>query len=150
MPGSNRSVPADILVPHIVYRDVAEAIEWLTRAFGFVEHFRYGDADHPNGAQMRYRDAVFMIAEVRPGRATPADSGVYSQSLTVFIDDVDGHHARAKAAGARIFEEPHETEYGEYQYGAVDFAGHRWIFSRHARDLSPEQWGATLAKRRDS
>ena len=142
----NRSVPTDIMVAHIVYRDVAEAVAWLTRVFGFKEHFRYGDPNHPNGAQMLYRDACFMIAEVRPGRATPADSGVLSQSLTVFVPDVDAHCAQAKAAGAKIVEEPHETEYGEYQYGAVDFAGHHWLFARHARDVSPTDWGATLAR----
>ena len=143
---TNRSVPSDVLVAHIVYRDVAEAMAWLTRAFGFAEHFRYGDPDQPNGAQMRFRDAVFMIVEVRPGRATPADSGVHTQNLTVFTEDVDAHYARAKAAGAKIIEEPHETEYGEYQYAAKDFAGHLWIFARHARDMSPEKWGATMAQ----
>lgn len=144
MPQSNRSVPTDVLVAHIVYRDVAEAIGWLARVFGFVEHFRYGNPAHPNGAQVRFREAVFMITEVRPGRSTPADSGVLTQSLTVITDDVDAHYARAKAAGAKIVEEPHETEYGEYQYGALDFAGHHWLFARHARDVSPEEWGATV------
>jgi len=143
---SNRSVPTNVLVAHVVYRDVAEAIAWLSPAFGFAEHFRYGNPSHPSGAQMRFGDAVFMITEVRPGRVTPADSGVLTQSLTVFTDDVDGQYARAKAAGAKIVEEPHETEYGEYQFGVLDFAGHHWLFARHARDVSPEEWGATVAK----
>jgi uncharacterized glyoxalase superfamily protein PhnB len=42
-------------------------------------------------------------------------------------------------------EEPHETVYGEFQYAAEDLDGHHWLFSRHARDLSPDAWGATLA-----
>jgi uncharacterized glyoxalase superfamily protein PhnB len=42
-------------------------------------------------------------------------------------------------------EEPHETVYGEFQYAAEDLEGHRWLFSRHARDLSPEAWGATIS-----
>jgi uncharacterized glyoxalase superfamily protein PhnB len=33
----NRSVPTDILLPHISYPDVAEAIAWLTRTFGFTD-----------------------------------------------------------------------------------------------------------------
>ena len=147
MAQSNRSVPTDVVVPHIFYQDVAEAVDWLSRAFGFAEHFRYGDPAHPSGAQMRFGDAVFMISEVREGRATPADAGASTQSLTVFPDDVDAQYTRAKAAGATIIEEPHETEYGEYQCAVKDFAGHLWILSRHARDLSPEAWGATLAKK---
>jgi len=43
-------------------------------------------------------------------------------------------------------EEPHETEYGEFQYAAVDLEGHHWLFSRHARDVAPEDWGAVVAK----
>ena len=147
MPQSNRSVPTDVVVPLFFYQDVAEAVDWLSRVFGFVEHFRYGDPAHPSGAQMRFHEAVFMISEVREGRATPTDAGASTQSLTVFPPDVDANYARAKAAGATIVEEPHETEYGEYQCAVKDFAGHLWILSRHARDLSPGSWGAVLAKK---
>ena len=40
----NRSVPADAVLPHVVYPDVAAALAWLNGAFGFTEHYRYGDA----------------------------------------------------------------------------------------------------------
>ena len=30
--------------------------------------------------------------------------------------------------------------------GAIDLDGHRWLFSRHARDVSPAEWGATIAE----
>ena len=142
---SNRTVPADIMLSHVVYNDIGEAVAWLTRVFGFAEHFRYGDPAHPSGAQMRFDKAVIMLREARPGSATPKDLGASTQSITLFTDDVDAHYARAKAAGAEIVEEPHETEYGEYQYGVVDFAGHHWLFARHARDMCPEEWGATVA-----
>jgi len=141
MPQKNRSVPTDIVVPHVVVEDVGKAMAWLERAFGFREHFRYGPG--PNGAQMYAGKAIVMLSETRPGRATPAKAGFSTQMLTIFVDDVDGHHARAKAAGVKIVEEPHETEYGEYQYAAVDPDGHLWLFSRHAKDVAPEDWGAT-------
>ena len=79
------------------------------------------------------------------GGASPAELGYGTQSLTVFVEDVEGHYARAKAAGATILETPHETEYGEFQYAALDLDGHHWVFSRHARDVGPEEWGPTLA-----
>lgn len=50
------------------------------------------------------------------------------------MDDVDAHYRRAKAAAAKILEEPHVTEYGERQYAAEDLDGHDWLFSQHARD----------------
>jgi uncharacterized glyoxalase superfamily protein PhnB len=139
----NRSVPADIVLPHLTYRNVASALAWLTDAFGFTEHYRYGDA--PDGAQMYLGGAYIMLNTVRPGRATPAELGAETQSLTVFVDDVDAHFARAKSAGAKIVEEIHETMYGERQYVAEDLDGHHWLFSRHARDVSPDEWGAKIA-----
>jgi PhnB protein len=63
--------------------------------------------------------------------------------LTVFIEEA--HFEHAKSSGVKILEDLHETVYGELQYGAED-----WMVtlacSRHARDLSPEQWGATVSR----
>jgi uncharacterized glyoxalase superfamily protein PhnB len=142
----NRSVPSDTLLPHISYPDVAEAIAWLTKTFGFSEHYRYGEPDDPTGAQMHLGNAWIMVNQAPPGSATPAQLGYGTQSLTVFLEDVDAHFQRAKSAGAHIVEDLHETEYGERQYGAEDLAGHHWLFSRHARDVSPDEWGATVSR----
>jgi predicted enzyme related to lactoylglutathione lyase/uncharacterized glyoxalase superfamily protein PhnB len=139
----NRSVPPNTILPHIVYPDVAQAITWLTKVFGFTEHYRYGDP--ASGAQLHLGNAWIMVAQVRDGRGTPAQLGAHTQSLTVFVEDLEAHFQRAKAANAKIVEDLHQTEYGELQYGAEDFAGHHWLFSRHARDVSPAEWGATIA-----
>jgi len=45
-----------------------------------------------------------------------------------------------------IVEEPNETMYGEFQYGVKDLEGHHWLFSRHARDIDPSDWGAMIRK----
>ena len=143
---TNRSVPTDTLVAHVVYQDLTAALAWLTKAFGFTEHFRYGAPDDPSGVQVIFGKAVIMLQGPR-GRSSPAQLGFGTQSLTLFVEDVDAHYAKAKSAGAKIVEEPHETEYGEYQYGALDLDGHHWLFSRHAHDRSPEEWGAIIATR---
>jgi uncharacterized glyoxalase superfamily protein PhnB len=142
---TNRSVPTNIILPHIVYRDVVAAIAWLNKTFGFVEHYRYGDP--ANGAQMHLGDAWIMLRQARPGNGSPAQIGYATQSLTVFVEDVEAHFERTKSAGAKIVETLHETEYGELQYGVQDLDGHHWLFSRHARDVSPEAWGARVAGR---
>jgi len=139
----NRSVPTDTVLPHVVYQDVAEAVARLSRTFGFKEHYRYGDP--VSGAQIRLGNAWIMVHGTREDRATPAQLGKSTQSLTIFVEDVDAHFRAAKAAGAKIVEELHETVYGERQYATVDFAGHHWLFSRHARDLSPDEWGAKVS-----
>jgi uncharacterized glyoxalase superfamily protein PhnB len=142
MASGNRSAPVDTVLPHVVYQNLAEAIEWLERVFGFEEYYRYGDG--PAGGQMRAGKAVIQVRQARGVERSPAQLGYGTQSLTIFLDDVDGHYARAKAAGAKIFEEPHETAYGEYQYAAGDLDGHHWLFSRHATDRSPEEWGGVV------
>lgn len=131
----NRSLPTDTVLPHVMYQDIANAIAWLTRVFGFREHYRYGEP--VSGAQMYAANACIMLKSAR-GHATPAQLGYGTQSLTIFVDDVDEHFARTKAAGAKIIEDLHETIYGERQYGVKDLDGHHWLFSHHARDLSPD------------
>jgi uncharacterized glyoxalase superfamily protein PhnB len=125
---------------------VADALAWLTKAFGFAEHYRFGEpGGRVNGAQMHLGDAWIMLNSARPGSASPAQAGHQTQSLTVFVDDVDAHCERAKLTGAKIVEDLHETAYGERQYGVEDLEGHHWLFSRHARDVDPAEWGATVA-----
>jgi uncharacterized glyoxalase superfamily protein PhnB len=135
----NRSVPSDTMVAHILYRDVAATCVWLCRVFGCVEHFRYGMP--VSGIQVRFGNAVIMLKEADEA---PVRSAL--PAVTIFLADVDTHYTRAVEAGAMIFEQLHETVYGERQYGAEDPEGQRWLFSQHVRDLSPEDWGGTTAR----
>jgi len=47
--------------------------------------------------------------------------------LSVQVDSVDVHFARAKGAGATILSEPQDNPYGRL-YRAEDLEGHRWMF----------------------
>lgn len=140
---TNRSVPVNTVLPHVVYRDLPRAIEWLKTNFGFREHYRYGDPI--SGAQMHLEDAWLMVnAQKSSEQKTPAELGYSTQMLTIFVEAVEEHCAHTRAAGANIVEELHETVYGEFQYGVKDLEGHLWLFSRHARDVDPAAWGATV------
>lgn len=144
MTSKNRSVPVDTLLPHVSYQNLGEAIVWLSKAFAFAEYYRYGDG--PSGAQIWAGKAAIQVRQARDGQRSPRQLGYGTQSLTVIVDDVDAHYYRAKAAGAKILEEPHETEYGEYQYAAEDLDGHHWLFSRHVKNRRPEEWGAVVKR----
>jgi len=141
----NRSVQADIMLSHVAYQHLPEAIAWLAKAFGFQEHYRYGEP--VAGAQLMLGNACIMVRQASAGQKSPAQLGFGTQSLTIFVDDVNATFERAKAAGAKVREMPHETEYGEFQCAFEDLDGHHWLFARHARDVSPEEWGAKVAKR---
>ena len=142
----NRSVPVDTVLPHVTYPDVAEAIAWLGRTFGFEEQYRYGDPNAISGAQVYLGRAVIQLRRAREGWSSPRQLGFGTQSLTVFVDDVDRHFERARDEAATIVEGLQETLYGERQYGVDDFAGHHWLFSTHAHDVNPADWGAAVAE----
>jgi len=144
---TNRSVPANVILPHLTYHDLNAAIAWLTGIFGFVEHYRYGDPEKPDGAQLHIGEAWIMVTNARPGRSSPSHAGLETQSLTIFVEDVDAQFEKVKSAGAKIIEELNETIYGERQFGVEDLEGHHWLFSRHARDVSPDEWGARIVNR---
>jgi uncharacterized glyoxalase superfamily protein PhnB len=139
----NRSVPTDTVLPHVNYENLTDALDWLTKTFGFTEHYRYGEP--LSGVQIYLGKSYIMLATAKSGGASPAQVGKRTQSLTVFVDDVDAHYQRSKSGRAKIVEDLHETCYGERQYGVEDTEGHLWLFSQHARDVSPDEWGATVA-----
>jgi uncharacterized glyoxalase superfamily protein PhnB len=143
---NNRSVPANLILPHLVYQNLPAAIAWLRDVFGFEEHYRYGRPDAPQGAQLHLGDAWIMVrTDSRPGSASPRQTGSWTQSLTIFVENVEEHCAQSKARNATIVEELNETMYGEFQY-VEDLEGHHWLFSRHARDVNPAEWGAMTGR----
>lgn len=73
------------------------------------------------------------------GRAPRVAGGINTQSLFLYVDDVDAHCAQARAAGAVITMAPTDNDYGaEYwcdrSYGCVDPDGHLWWFSQRLRN----------------
>jgi uncharacterized glyoxalase superfamily protein PhnB len=129
---SNRSVPPCTVIPVLIYPDPSVAADWLCAAFGFTVRLRI--ANHR--IQMRVGSGCITIAE---GDVTPNHSHI----TQIRIEDADAHCARARQHGARILTEPVDHVYGERQYNAEDFAGHRWDFTQTIADVAPEDWGGT-------
>jgi uncharacterized glyoxalase superfamily protein PhnB len=131
MPTVSPDTPQQI-IPYLAYADAPAAITFLCRAFGFEEKFRYPMEDGRVGhAELVLRESAIFLASLWPelGLASPKDlPGVHCQYY-VRVDDLDGHHARARAAGATIVAAPADSGHGERTYRAVDPEGHRWIFA---------------------
>ena len=135
------------LLPYLFFADLGAAIPWLGDAFGFDERFRL---TLPNGAiahaEISCGDGVVMLGNVGPrniAAPTTTRSCVY-----VFVDDVDAHCERARAAGATIVQEPTDQPFGDRVYIALDCEGHEWYFAQHLRDVSIETLMAALAGQR--
>ena len=133
----NRSVPSATVIPVLIYPDARAAVAWLTAAFGFVERLRIGENHR---SQLRFGDGAVIVAEPGDFHRAPGRESV-SQSVMVRVDDARAHCERARAHGARILMEPTDQMYGERQYGAEDFAGHRWTFTETLADVDPQTWG---------
>jgi len=131
----------------LFYENAAAAIDWLCRAFGFQVQLKIeGEGGRIEHSQLTYGEALVMVADTggpRPEHAllvSPTSlGGRNTQVLCVVVDDADAHCAQARAAGARIFREPGQEDYGdEYPvdrtYGAVDPGGHMWFFLQRIRD----------------
>ena len=129
----NRTMPESTILPVLVYPNVREAITWLSDAFGFVE--RWEAKGHR--AQLIVGDGAVVVVD------GDAQGACGAHSIMVRVADVDSHYARALEWGARILTLPADYPYGERQYTAEDFAGHRWTFSQSIADVLPEDWGGT-------
>ncbi len=131
------------ITPYLYYEDVAAALAWLTRAFGFRERLRLpGPEGGITHAEMQLADGVVMMGRPGPEYRNPKRLGQPTQNLYVYVDDVEAHFRRAKEAGARILEPPADQFYGDRRYGAEDPEGHQWFFAEHVRDVSPEEMKA--------
>lgn len=136
------------ITPYLLYEDCEAALDFLARAFGFEEVLRYSGAEgRVNHAEMRLGDDVIYMGAPGGGYRGPAKLGAHTAIVTVDgLSDVDALCERARAAGAKITEEPTDQEYGERRFAALDLEGQTWFFSQPLRELAPEEWGATAAR----
>jgi uncharacterized glyoxalase superfamily protein PhnB len=138
----------------IFYDDPAAAIDWLCRAFGFEVRLKVeGEGGSIEHSELVFGEGLIMVEGTQrrdPGRegyqakhiSPRAVDGRNTQTLCVFVDDVDAHCARARASGAQVFREPNTQDYGEEywadrSYGALDPEGHQWWFMQRMRDPRP-------------
>jgi uncharacterized glyoxalase superfamily protein PhnB len=134
------------ITPMIAYEDVAAAIDWLATGFGFREREGTrltGEDGRITHAEMELEDGVIMLANPTPDYQSPRHhADVCEQArkwlsvpyvidgLHVFVEAVDDHFARARAAGATMLSEPEDQPYGERVYRVADLEGHRWMFAQ--------------------
>lgn len=133
---TNRSIPGATVIPELAYRDVAEAVDWLCDTFGFTPRVRI--ANHR--AQLNVGDGAIVVMALSSAQG-PASARTHS--VMVRVEDVDAHHQRALAKGARVLGPPTTYPYGERQYGVEDLGGHHWHFTQSVADVAPEDWGGS-------
>ncbi len=128
------------IIPNLRYRDPLEAIDFLCNAFGFETKMVVADEEDPSlihHAQLTLGDSMIMLSSVGTGEfadkvmKTVREVGGNTMALYVTVDDVDEHARRAKSAGAEIFLEPEDMDYGGRGYSAMDLEGYAWSFGSY-------------------
>jgi uncharacterized glyoxalase superfamily protein PhnB len=121
----------------LFYDDAKAAIAWLGKAFGLEPRLVIeGDDGGIVHSELTFGEAVVMVSSTgrRDWYKSPRSAGGNTQSLFMYVDDVDAHAARAEAAGATITDRPEVHDYGDdywadRSYGCTDLEGHHWWFS---------------------
>ena len=120
------------IVPQVPYQDINAAVAFLERAFGFREietMRRVSEAGVIGHTMVEFGDGVIGLGtQGAHGAISPKSAGIASQYISVLVDDVDAHYARAVAAGAPIAVAPRNESRGVRAYEALDVEGHRWRF----------------------
>jgi len=141
----------------VYYNDAAKAIDWLCRAFGFEVRLKIeGDGGRIVHSELVYGGGLIFVAEAEDrdkpdnlGHAPAKVGGSNTQNMFIYVDDIEAHCARARAAGATICAELAVSDYGEEYwadrgYECIDAGGHHWWFAQRLSN------GAGYAPKLDS
>ena len=128
---SSRPAGAPQVLPYLYYPDAARALAFLVDAFGFVEIEAVRDDEGDVWtAQLSTGDGVVLMGPEMAefGTRAVADPAYATARTFVYVDDVDHHCERARAAGATIISEL--ADHGPNRlYVAGDCGGQQWIFA---------------------
>ncbi len=122
--------------PTLLYDDAPAAIAWLAEAFGFETSLVVPNESDPSvieHCQLRWPEGggVMLGSAGRPNNKfceRPSGTGA-CYVVTASPDEI---HDRAMAAGASIFEELRDEDYGSRGFSVQDPEGNLWSFGTYA------------------
>ncbi len=134
----------------VFYKDPRTALRWLEAAFGFETSLLVTDDTGAVGhAEMSFGEGRVEVGGewASPELLGPASmkspaslGGVGTQFVRVQLEEgIEAHCERARAAGARITQEPADQFYGDRTYRCLDPEGHVWSFSQPVAQVSIEE-----------
>ncbi len=137
------------VTPYLIVRGAARAIDFYKTAFGATELFRMPMPDGRLGhAEIRISGSIVMLADEFPERNVkgPQSLGGTSVGISVYVEDCDASFNRAVAAGAKVEQPLADKFYGDRSGTLLDPYGHKWTFSTHVEDVSPEEMNTRMGK----
>ena len=131
------------VTPHLVLKNSLDSIEFYKKAFG-AELIAHAPGPTPRStihAMIKIGDSAIMLADEMPmsSAKAPKTVGGTTQSLSLFVPDVDATFNKAVAAGAKVNMPVGDQFWGD-RYGQVfDPDGHLWEIATHKEDLTPQE-----------
>ncbi|WP_202845191.1 VOC family protein [Luteimonas saliphila] len=133
------------VVPMLSYEDGVAAMDWLVATFGFIERTRMTGPDGRLAhGELETGGGLVMLASPTPDYESPrrhrehcAQARRWSavpwviDGVLVYVDRLDAHFERARAAGATVLSGIEDGPPGR-RYRAEDLEGHRWFFIERA------------------
>jgi PhnB protein len=142
---------ASVVIPRLVCRDPAAAIEFCASTFGAVERVRRPGPDGTVAhALMTIGPAMIMIESewpTLPSRA-PTPDGSSPVVVFVYVEDVDQAVERGVAAGARVLIPAQNQFWGDRTAWIMDPSGHVWTIATRIEETGEnerkDRWSSIL------
>jgi PhnB protein len=133
---ATKSIPEGYhsITPSFCVDGAQKFISFIKEVFDAQERFKM---EGPGGkimhAELSIGDSTVMVGEAMP--QWPAKSN----SLYVYVDDVDATYERALKAGATSVRAPENAFYGDRNSSVQDSFGNLWGIATHIEDVPPEE-----------
>ena len=154
MAGNVKAIPdgASVIIPRLVCRDPAAAINFYASTFGAVERLRRPGPDGTVAhALMTIGPAMIMIEGEWPTLTSraPKPDGSSPVVIYVYVGDVDKTVERAIANGAQVLVPLQNQFWGDRIAWIMDPAGHVWTVATRIEETTAQErtdrWSAILA-----
>jgi PhnB protein len=150
-----RGIPhgASVIIPRLVCRDPAVAIDFCASTFGAVERVRRTGPDGAVAhAMMTIGPAMIMIEGEWPTLTSraPKPDGSSPVVLYVYVEDVDQTVGRAIAGGAHLLIPAQDQFWGDRTAWIMDPSGHVWTIATRIEEIRDQErddrWSSRLSK----
>ena len=144
MAGDVKAIPdgASVLIPRLVCRDPAAAIDFYVSTFGAVERVRRpGPEGTVAHAMLTIGPAMIMIEgewPTLPSRA-PQPDGSSPVVIYVYVENVDQTVEQATARGAQVLVPAQDQFWGDRIAWIMDPAGHVWTVATRIEETSEQK-----------
>jgi PhnB protein len=137
------------ITPYLFIKGAAQAIDFYKKVFGAKERMLMPGTNGRIGhAELEIGDSLIMLADEHPeaGALSPQTVGGSSNSLHLYVDNMDAVIEKAVSAGAKVTRPAKDEFYGDRIGTFTDPFGQIWSVATHIEDVSPEEMKNRMAK----